>query len=454
MMSIHTVKFRPFDRVEVTDEPIFGNAGLAGIGQLMRIAAMEQVRSSRNLPNYKIKDTDILKVFCGMVAIGRVGFEHIHHVEHDEFFATALGIARMPGEASLRHRFEAMSQDRRVHEDLPECSIRMLKKLKHPVLKVEVPGFCGVRVDTDSSIFDNSQSRKEGVAIGYTGVAGYAPICSFLEGGIVVGARLCPGDRHPLHEGYEGYFARVRQRVNELAPDSPILWVEDAAFDSGKLMAARHADVNKTRDFFIIRHNLRQEPSDVLVNLAKEQGEAFRPRPGKTVYIGTTVRRHGEMEKVRLVYEVTERSSKKGQLLLVSEYTVFSVWTNLEDGVSCADVLRLYRDRGTCEQYFAEIKSELDLERLPSGKFCVNELFFQLGMFVNNMLRVMGQSLLGPELLKMKKATRRRLRTVMQNLMYMCGRVVHHAHRVILRVKGANGTAGAMCRLYRQLALA
>ncbi|MDR2075811.1 MAG: hypothetical protein LBP61_02585, partial [Desulfovibrio sp.] len=80
MMSICAVKFRPFDRIEVSDEPIFGNAGLAGIGQLMRIAQMERVRSSRNLPNYKIKDTDILKVFCGMVSIGRVGFEHIHHV--------------------------------------------------------------------------------------------------------------------------------------------------------------------------------------------------------------------------------------------------------------------------------------------------------------------------------------------------------------------------------------
>ncbi|MDR3361705.1 MAG: hypothetical protein LBO64_02520 [Desulfovibrio sp.] len=56
---------------------------------------------------------------------------------------------------------------------MPECGIRMLKKVKHPVLKVEVPGFHGVRVDTDSSIFDNSQSRKDGVAIGYSGVAGY-----------------------------------------------------------------------------------------------------------------------------------------------------------------------------------------------------------------------------------------------------------------------------------------
>jgi IS4 transposase len=156
--------------------------------------------------------------------------------------------------------------------------------------------------------------------------------------------------------------------------------------------------------------------------------------------------------EVRLVYEVTERTIKKGQTLLTPEYTVFSVWTNLED-VSVADVLRLYRDRGTCEQYFAEIKSELDLERLPSGKFAVNDLFFQLGMFVNNMLRVMGQSLLGSGLMKMKQATRRRLRTVMQNLMYMCGRIVRHARRAILKVRGANGTGGALCSLHRQLSL-
>jgi hypothetical protein len=452
MMAIHTNKFRPFARLEVSDEPIIGNAGLAGIGQLMRIAGIDQIRSSHNLPNYKIPDTDILKILSGMVAVGRVGFEHIHSFEDDDFFAVALGITRMPSEASLRQRFESMSKDRGVHEDLPDCGIQMLKEVRHPVAQVNVPGFCGIRVDTDSSIFDNSQSKKEGVAIGYTGVAGYAPLCSFLEGGIVVGAQLCRGNQHPLHEGYEKYFSQVRQRVNKLAPNKSILWVEDAAFDSGELMAERHDEEKKTREFFIIRHNLRGESPDILINLAKEKGEAYSPRDGKIVYTGSTERQHGKMTKARLVYEVTERTIKNGQMLLVPEYTVFSVWTNLKE-VSCADVLRLYRDRGTCEQYFAEIKSELDLERLPSGKFCVNELFFQLGMFVNNMLRVMGQSLLGPDITKMKEATRRRLRTVMQTLMHMCGRVVHHARQVILRVKGIKGSSGAMCRLYQQLSM-
>jgi hypothetical protein len=103
-------------------------------------------------------------------------FEQATEIEHGKtgfcpaaFFASALGIVRMPGEASLRQRFEAMSLDRRVHEDLSGCSIRMLKKVKYQLPKVAVSGFCGVRVDTDSSIFDNSQSRKEGVAVGYTG---------------------------------------------------------------------------------------------------------------------------------------------------------------------------------------------------------------------------------------------------------------------------------------------
>jgi hypothetical protein len=88
------------------------------------------------------------------------------------------------------------------------------------------------------------------------------------------------------------------------------------------------------------------------------------------------------------------------------------------EGAACA------RNQGTCEQYFAEIKSELDLERLPSGKFVVNELFFQLGMFVMNMLRVIGLSLLGSSKQTMMKAMRQRLRTVIQNIMYLSNKVI------------------------------
>jgi hypothetical protein len=55
---------------------------------------------------------------------------------------------------------------------------------------------------------------------------------------------------------------------------------------------------------------------------------------------------HRSWNLLRLIYEVTERTSKNKQMLLFPEYEIFSVWTNLEK-VSRADVLRLYRDRGT-----------------------------------------------------------------------------------------------------------
>ena len=191
----------------------------------------------------------------------------------------------------------------------------------------------------------------------------------------------------------------------------------------------------------------------LLINLAMHEGQVHSPRPGKTVYTGSTRREREEIGDVRLVYELTERTSKKGQTLLLPEYKIFSVWTNLEK-VSDADILRLYRDRGTCEQYFAELKSELDLERLPSGKFSVNELFFQLGVLVNNMLRVLGESLLDSGVIGLKRATRRRLRTIMQGMMYLGGRFVRHARRVVVKVVSNGGFGEALVGIQRRLAQA
>jgi len=37
-------------------------------------------------------------------------------------------------------------------------------------------------------------------------------------------------------------------------------------------------------------------------------------------------------------------------------------------------VIALYRDHATCEQFHSEFKTDLDLERLPSGKFDTNDL--------------------------------------------------------------------------------
>jgi hypothetical protein len=74
---------------------------------------------------------------------------------------------------------------------------------------------------------------------------------------------------------------------------------------------------------------------------------------------------------VRMVFEVTERMGKIGQMLLTPDVTVFVVWPSLD--LPEDDVLRLYRERGTSEQYHAEFKSEMDMSTnyiFSSGCWC------------------------------------------------------------------------------------
>ena len=54
-------------------------------------------------------------------------------------------------------------------------------------------------------------------------------------------------------------------------------------------------------------------------------------------------------------------------------------------------VRALYNDHGSSEQFHSELKSELDIEQLPSGKLCVNGIVLLCGRLAFNLLRTLGQ---------------------------------------------------------------
>lgn len=316
--------------LEITEEPIIGNAGLAAMGELMRISDIDSTCAKRESPNYHVAEKDILRCLGGLIGIGKVGFDHVRQFKNSDFFATALGLGRVPSEATLRQRFEAMSLDHDVHDAMPMCSVRMLRKLDFKPRHVSVPHFVGVRIDTDSTILDNSDTKKEGIAKGYNGVLGYAPVCSFLEGGLIVGAKLCPGSHHPLHEGALDVHAGVRSRVRKLTK-SRLLWVDDAAFDDAALMTAR----TQAGDSFITRHNLRREKPEILINLAMQEGQGHSPRPGKTVYTGCTSRDREGIGTVRLVYRSDREDQQKGTDPAVAGVQSLQRLDKSREGVRC-----------------------------------------------------------------------------------------------------------------------
>jgi hypothetical protein len=75
----------------------------------------------------------------------------------------------------------------------------------------------------------------------------------------------------------------------------------------------------------------------------------------------------------------------------------------------------------------------LDIERLPSGKFATNALILCSSMLAYNILRWIGQNcLLGPLSPRRTKAKRQRIKTVMQELMYVAGRIIKTARTIHL----------------------
>ena len=58
---------------------------------------------------------------------------------------------------------------------------------------------------------------------------------------------------------------------------------------------------------------------------------------------------------------------KHGQSLLVPEIEIEGWWTSLD--LPEEEVIHRYADHGTSEQFHSELKTDLDIERLPSGKF-------------------------------------------------------------------------------------
>ena len=78
-------------------------------------------------------------------------------------------------------------------------------------------------------------------------------------------------------------------------------------------------------------------------------------------------------------------------------------------------------------------KTDMDVERLPSGKFESNKLVLELTMIAYNILRIIGQeSLKKKDAPGQKKIHRRRIRRVISNLMQFAGHLTEHAGRLVL----------------------
>jgi predicted metal-dependent hydrolase len=139
-------------------------------------------------------------------------------------------------------------------------------------------------------------------------------------------------------------------------------------------------------------------------------------------------------------------------MLLEPEIELEGWWTSLKH--SDQEIIELYKGHALCEQYHAEIKTDMDLERLPSGKFATNQLVMACGALVYNILRFIGQvALVNAKGIIRHEAKRRRVKTVIQELVYFAGRLISSGRRLKLRFsRHVTAHAEAFTEIYHRLA--
>ena len=148
-----------------------------------------------------------------------------------------------------------------------------------------------------------------------------------------------------------------------------------------------------------MKRNLRRESRKRWIDFALRLGSCHKPRPGKKVFTGVLpddhpkIKKQNELPSFDQVFQVIIRTTDyAGNPYLIPETEVEVYWTNLFENPET--IIDLYHDHGTSEQFHSELKTDMNIERLPSGKFAVNALILHTAMIAFNTLRFIGQTAL------------------------------------------------------------
>jgi len=271
---------------------------------------------------------------------------------------------------------------------------------------------------------------------------------------------LRPGVQHSALQT-ELNLERVLPMAAKLTP-LPLLFRADSGLCSLKIMQEVSAQaVALSREIaLIIKWNPRSTPVQAIAAERVTDTSTIwcHMREGKRMCIWTQeLKLEGvgtQANPARRVLRLIERTIDKNgnPLLLLPAYDLEGWTTTLPQKFTMQDVIDLYKDHATHEQFHSEFKTDMDLERLPSGKFDTNFVICAMAAVAMNILCLIGQNaLIGKDAPVRHKAKRRRMKTVMQEIMFKAGRMIKHAGRWVLGLAANDSAHAVFERLYNQL---
>ena len=458
-MTDFVIKKLPYD--------LSSHAGLAFIGKYLKRVNVNALIDPKFPVRSGVANSEILKSYLALLCLGKSDFDAIESFRDNAFFKRALGLSTVPSSPTLRQRMDAHAAS--WFELAPQMNQLLLgSRINGQPIDFGALACGYTPVDLDTFAMDNGGTQKELVGRTYAGVDGYCPFAVYLGRlGYYLELALRPGVQHSAAES-EYNFERALPMAASLVA-TPLLVRADSGFCSLKLMQEITAQAGALdREIaFIIKWNPRRAPVEDIAAARVADTDAgtvwVSERAGKRECLWQEALAldgvGSQANPVRRVYRLTERSTadlgfrhKHGNPLLLPEYTLEGWTTTLPEAFSAVQVIELYCDHATHEQFHSEFKTDMDLERLPSGKFDTNYLVCQLAAVAMNLLRLIGQNTLSePDAPVRHAAKRRRIKTVMQELMFKAARMIRHAGRWVLGLGESDRGFAVFERHYRQL---
>src|SRR5215469_567827 len=423
----NTNKEKNVIKIESTTETIESKGGLILAGKIAMQAGIGAIQSL-----FEKNAGAVIAILFGIMVEGKSDFESIGEKRTSLFFKEALGLKFVFSKETVRLYLEKMAQDADgIIGQLRESSAKIIRQAPLHGLWIDNKRY--LPVDIDTTVMDNSKTKKEGVGWTYQKVDGYHPILAYVgKEGYMLDCELRPGSQH-CQNGTVAFIEGLFERLRGITTVGRLLFRMDSgndSFDTLKLVSGA-----RTGRYCIIKRNKRKENDEQWLATAQKHGKRFRPRKGKKVWTGV-IPLHPQKKKeilddVHCVFEVIERKSdSQGNRYLIPEIEVNSWWTNLS--CEAEKVIELYHGHATSEQFHSELKCDMGIERLPSGKFGVNRILLAIAMNAYNTLRLLGQKSIEPE--TRKKHKRKRVGKVIRDVICVAGKLVKHARGLLFKM--------------------
>ena len=420
--------------------------------------------------------SDVLKSICMLQALGKTSFHDIKELNNNAIFTAVIG--RTISEETTRQRLNKIALNKSVLKDIDNAVVQLLKKAAFR--RVTFYGKSYIPLDIDVTPFCNPGVQKEGIEYTYKGVDGYAPIMAYL-GQYALCFDLRPGSQHSECGAIE-FLLRCVDMIKKIGlnPEDILVRVDSAHDDADFIKVCEEKHL-----YYLIKRNPRGASQKRYVHHAINnvgpsvvtEHESFRlywflEKNKKPTYAPNS--------NAYCVFQVTEPFKDKNGILTYGllrdrdpksprftfgpdvPCTVQSIWTNLPRsakdeanyGTAFARAgFRLYNDHATSEQYHSELKTDMNMELLPSKYFTTNKLFLALSAIAFNVLRLIGDKAVSVDASlqhhKTKRTERIRLRTVIDKFCTIACRVKSHARQLVLEFGRKCSYFDTFVKLYR-----